>query len=501
MAARKPYERFPYKGSPIPNTTTNNLVLCALWHQVPRPPFQQFRVIELGCGNSANLLSLAFYHPESTFIGIDNALSELDRAREGAKYLGLKNIRFVLKDIRDLKPADFPPCDYIIAHGLYSWVPDAARDAILEFCRQALAPSGLAYISYNAQPGWSTRKLVRETLLRSRSVQEAAVGDKAARAIEVAAQLLEDLPSRDYAYAALLADELERVRNGEPSYVFHEYLAEVNDGFWLRDFVERAKSHGLGYVADAQFCRWEGHIPAELKTALARRDLDTVEQEEAADLLCNRYFHASILCREEAERNPISHREIFDEVYIATSLRAESDPFDLTDGVVEQFFRGQGPEITLDASITKAAVVVLAAQWPFGFKLDELFQQAATLLVTHGCIARADARSQLLDELITLFEAGQIDLRVWEPSYNADVPAYPQAHALARFEAEHRDALTTPYHLPLPFEPEALTLVRALDGSRSKAELQKVFGAELVEQILPIMARWGLLATPLAEAR
>jgi hypothetical protein len=92
-----------------------------------------------------------------------------------------------------------------------------------------------------------------------------------------------------------------------------------------------------------------------------------------------------------------------------------------------------------------------------------------------------------------LFEAGQIDLRFREPAYHTEVPEYPQAHALARFEAEHQETLTTPYHLPLPFESQALALVRALNGSRSRADLGQTFGEEFVGETLGILGRWGLL--------
>jgi len=496
---KSPYDTIPYRGTVVPNTSASHLAVCSLWHHGPRQPFRGFRLVELGCGDGTNLIALAFYDPESTFIGIDNSRAEIDQARESAKCLGLENIRFVLKDVRDLESADFAPSDYVIAHGLYSWVPEDARDAILAFCRQNLTPNGLAYISYNAQPGWAMRRLVRETLLRSRSVREAAIEHKAARASEVATQLLEDLPSRDYAFAVLLAEELERVRDGKPFYVFHEYLAEVNEGFWLRDFVERARRNGLEYVADAQFCRWEGHLPAELKIALAKRELDPIEQEEAADLLCDRYFHASILCRADAPRESTSHRELLEKVHLATSLHAKSDPFEFTEGVVERFFSVNGPEITLDASITKAAVLLLAAQWPAGMRLETLYQQAAKLLATHGCEVSAHARLQLTDELITLFEAGQIDLRLREPAYRKNVPEYPKIHALARFEIEHREALTTPFHLPLPFEPQALALLRAMNGDRSRTKLRREFGEELVEQTLEVVGRWGLLEQNTSE--
>ena len=490
---RSPYDAIPYQGTVAQNTSPIHMALCSLWHQGPHPPFQRFHLIEIGCGDGANLLPLAFYDHESTFIGIDNSRAELDRARRGAKCLGLENIRFVLKDVRDLGPTDIAPCDYVIAHGLYSWVPEDAREAILNFCRQNLTPSGVAYISYNALPGWATRCLVRETLLRARSVREAAVEDKAQRAIEVANDLLEDMPSRDYAFAVLLAEELERVRDGKPGYVFHEYLAEVNEGFWFRDFVKRARRNGLEYVADAQFCRWEGHVSTELKAALAKRALDPIEQEDAADLLGNRYFRASILCRPDAPRESTSHRELLDEVHIATSLCAKSDPFEPTEGVVERFLSKDGTEVTLDASITKAAVVLLAAQWPTGMRLKTLYLKTSKLLAAHGCDVPTGARSQLADELMKLFEAGQIVLRLREPAYQTEISEYPQVHALARFEAEHRETLTTPYHLPLPFEPQALSLVRALDGFRSLPELGQVFGEELVGKTIKVLGRWGLM--------
>lgn len=161
--------------------------------------------------------------------------------------------------------------------------------------------------------------------------------------------------------------------------------------------------------------------------------------------------------------------------------------------MVERFLSKDGPEVTLDASITKAAVVLLSAQWPLGMRLETLYLQTTKLLASNGCEVPTGARSQLSDELMTLFEAGQIDLRLKEPAYHTEVPEYPRAHALARFEAEHREALTTPYHLPLPFEPQALALVRALDGLQSRAELGRTFGEELVGQTLGVLVRWGLL--------
>jgi SAM-dependent methyltransferase len=465
-----------------------------MWAEGLRPVSDAFHLVELGCGDGSNLLPLAFYNPRSTFIGIDNCRSQLDRARAGASCVGLKNIDFVLKDIRDLDAERSIPCDYVIAHGVYSWVSRDVRNALLAFCERSLAPAGVTYISYNAQPGWATRNLVRETLLRARSVREAAIEEKARKAIEVADQLLNDLPSRDYASATLLGSELERVSRGTPFYVFHEYLAEVNDGFWFRDFAEAAQQYGLHHVTDAQFCRWEGYMPENIRMTMASRDVSPVDREERADLLCHRSFRASILCRADAPRTPIPHGKLLDEVRLATSLHSESDPLDLTEGVVGRFRRDHGPEIRLDASITKAAVVLLAARWPSALRLEQLYHEAVTLLAAHGCPLAENAGTQLSTELANLFETGQIDVHVREDAERLAPMEYPKVHRLAAFEAERQDTLTSQYHVSLAFDRRVLAFIRRLDGSRSAMELRHVFGAELVEQTLPLLMRSGLLA-------
>src|SRR5262245_50055090 len=143
-----PYEVYAYTGAIIPDAAPAHIALCARWADGRRAVAEGFRAVELGCGDGGNLLPLAFYDRHSTFVGIDSSRSALERARDGATRLGLKNLRFVCSDIRDLTPAAFAPLDYIVVHGLYSWVPDDVRGSIMSFCRDALAADGLAYVSY-----------------------------------------------------------------------------------------------------------------------------------------------------------------------------------------------------------------------------------------------------------------------------------------------------------------------------------------------------------------
>ena len=143
-------------------------------------------------------------------------------------------------------------------------------------------------------------------------------------------------------------------------------------------------------------------------------------------------------------------------------------------------------------AITKAAVVTLAARWPRGERFDSLHGASAQLLQQHGFPVADDSRYQLSRELAILFDAGHLDLRLTEPEFSTWIPTHPRAHELALFEAQGRGSLTTPYRVPLPMTQETLAIVGSLDGSRSSSALARAFGNQVVDETLPLLARWGL---------
>lgn len=54
--------------------------------------------------------------------------------------------------------------DYILTHGVYSWVPPAVQEKILRLCASNLTEHGVAYVSYNVNPGWSMRGMLRDMM-------------------------------------------------------------------------------------------------------------------------------------------------------------------------------------------------------------------------------------------------------------------------------------------------------------------------------------------------
>src|SRR5262249_11749279 len=142
--------------------------------------------------------------------------------------------------------------DYIVCHGIYSWVPAPIRARILSICRDHLAPRGVAYVSYNALPGWRTRGMVRDMMIyHTEQLADAAGKVEQARAIIgfLAENALPDVPH----YAMALKSEAEALGKAQDAYVFHEHLEPVNEAFYFHQFAKAAREHGLVYLAEATF--------------------------------------------------------------------------------------------------------------------------------------------------------------------------------------------------------------------------------------------------------
>lgn len=490
---QNPYDIVPYQSEIIPNSSPQHLAICSLYHHGPRPKSQEFKVLELGCGNGANLIPMAFYQPSCTFVGIDNSAKHLQRARDTATQLGLKNISFELQDVEYMSAHDNDCYDYILAHGLFSWVSKKAQESILRFCSNALTPTGLAYICFNAMPGWGIRGLIRDLLLKTPHITNAPIETQAQLGMTFLKQIREDFHSQEYPFGALLCSELDFILNNKPFYLQHEYLTQYNHAFWLKDFTSLATRFNLDYVADAQFCKDEGQVPASLVQVLNKRPLERIEKEERIDLYCFRSLHAAIICKSDAPKTHLSHVDLLSECFVATSLSAQNNPFELQQGSVELFDGSNQKEFGTDQSITKAALLHLGTNWPCGLRLDSLFREAETVLQQHGHEIAADAKDTLYQEILQLYQMGQVHLRVHKTITTANPPTESiDAHPLAQLEISS-SVFSTPYHLPLPLTKEFVEILKKLNGTQCIDSLSQEMGLTSTGNIISILHRWGLL--------
>jgi SAM-dependent methyltransferase len=242
MMADDAYHQIPYLSNPMAQTHPNRLASVATLFGMAPAPVTGCRVLEVGCGSGGNLIPMAYFLPGSQFTGVDLAAGVVAEGRRAVIELGLPNLDLMAMDLCDIGPA-MGQFDYIIANGLYSWIPDGLRDRLLAVCRERLAANGVALVSYNALPGRYVHMMLREMMLyhtrngadpRERIVQARALLRRVREAHLASA-----------AWQPMLDEEIWLMSNRNEGWFFHDDLAAINDSFYVRDFAARAARPSL----------------------------------------------------------------------------------------------------------------------------------------------------------------------------------------------------------------------------------------------------------------
>ena len=131
------------------------------------PPVRQdgFAWCDLGCGQGVTAALLAVTHPTGAFHGIDAMPAHIDHARRLAAEAAIPNVCFHAIDFAAALDLELPQFDYIVAHGVYTWIDPESQGALRRFIERRLKRGGLVYLGYNAMPGWA-RDLPFQRLVR-----------------------------------------------------------------------------------------------------------------------------------------------------------------------------------------------------------------------------------------------------------------------------------------------------------------------------------------------
>src|SRR5262249_29794315 len=157
-------DEVPYESHPFAQTHPDRLCAVATILGTRPPPVGRGRVLEIGCASGGNLIPMAVALPEGKFVGVDLSGVEVSQGQKVIQTLKLPNIELRQQNILDVAPED-GRFDYIICHGIFSWVTRPVQDKILQICRQNLVPNGVAYVSYNTYPGWHMRGMIRDMMV------------------------------------------------------------------------------------------------------------------------------------------------------------------------------------------------------------------------------------------------------------------------------------------------------------------------------------------------
>ena len=295
------YSELGYKSMPFPYTTPATLEAYAALVGVSAPNPKTARVLELGATYGGNIISQALFNPDATFVGIELSQEQVEKGNEVIANAGLTNVSLVQSDIASIG-SEIGTFDYIIAHGVYSWVDDGVKDALLRLIDEHLAEDGIAYISYNTYPGWHTMDEVRQLMMFSNrdktqfNHKEKVLHGKTVGSI-VGSQILkyDNLKERNSKFLGALRSVMQK----DEYYVGHDHLEPNNDPVYFYQFNDHLGAHNLAYLCDADLTlSMVRSFDADIADTLDKLALnDHVAQEQYLDFILDTTFRKSIICK------------------------------------------------------------------------------------------------------------------------------------------------------------------------------------------------------------
>ena len=287
------YDALPYPDVATYLSHPRQTAVAAILSGLEPPPLAGCRVLELGCASGFNLLAMSQSLPGATFVGIDRSEGQVAAGRGRLARLGVTNVELRAADLMDLGDG-LGEFDYVVAHGLFSWVPGPVRERVLALVRRHLAPRGVGYVSYNCYPGWHKHRMVRDLCL----AHDPKSGAPAARVAAVQAGLARtaaELPDPDSPRSAIIKAAVARLAHAPDSYLFHEYLESDNHPLRFADFAALLAAAGLRHLADARLEAHPALQPPDTRAALAAHSDDPLRQEQYLDELIDRDFRHSLV--------------------------------------------------------------------------------------------------------------------------------------------------------------------------------------------------------------
>jgi SAM-dependent methyltransferase len=466
------YNEIPYETAVRFETHPDRLAAVGRFYGMDPAPVERCRYLEIGCGTGGNVVALAYHLTEGRFLGVDAAEVPIAAGERMRVELDLGNLTLTARDLRGIG-AESGEFDYIVAHGVYSWVPAEVRDALLRVCRERLAPNGIAFVSYNTLPGRYARRYLRDLMLfHTRDIRDT---DERLRQARWSLQYLANSPRLPDIWRPLVESDTAALLQMGDGWLFHDDFAEFDDPVYFHEFAAHASRHGLQYLGDAD--------PPEMfdpEGLLKPVPGGVIEREQYMDFLKARRFRQTLLCHQglTLERRPVE--DCVDRFLFSSLCHT------LEDGKIEGL---RHVRITPVHDAARNVAAALGEVYPLPLTFEELIPYAGN---------EANLRSVLAGMVL----GGFADFHVYPFPCQETLSERPCVSRLARLQALDSKLVTSASFRAVELDEVARHLVQLLDGTRSfrqiAEDLARVPGAPPVEQIgecLPASLEWLARAT------
>jgi methyltransferase-like protein/2-polyprenyl-3-methyl-5-hydroxy-6-metoxy-1,4-benzoquinol methylase len=467
------YDIVPYPAASFPQSHPNRIGAIARLFGVNVAAPSSARVLELGCADGSNILPMADHARGSTFLGIDASKVQIAAGHKALTASGLKNVELRYQNILEFSAAE-GKFDYIIVHGIFSWVPDSVREKILSICSTNLAENGIAYVSYNTLPGWNMRRSLRDmSRFHTANLKDPAAKIQQTRAL--VKFLAESVATENSAYGMFLKNELEMMAKQQDNYLMHEILEDDNQAFYFSEFLGRAGRHQLQYVGEPSLAQMlAGNFPEKVRETLQRIGQNVVAQEQYMDFLRNRTFRQTILCHAKAPINRQVHGTATRNFAFQSLFKKQAGPIDLAPDVSAEFESHAGTKVNTADPFVKAMLVALTNAAPSVISYQDLLVAARTASrPIYGAGVSRDAvdETTLQSNLMSLCAKGFIELYAEPVNVSSTVPNKPALSPLVRYSAKTARLVTNQLHYGIGADVLARQVMEECDGSRTPDDI------------------------------
>jgi len=441
------YDDYDYPGGPIYHSHPRHLQAVGYLSGWRPPTLATARILELGCGTGENLIPIACEFPSAQVVGCDLSKRAIRFGRDLCDRVGLPNLDLRHESLTAIN-SDWGQFDYIICHGVLSWVPKAVQAEIFRVLSQSLSKHGLAYLSYNTLPGWHLKRIARDAV-RFHSTAGGKPHDSVAQSREMLELMVEANEGLDSIFGRLARDQFSLLCNCDDGYLFHEYLAEHNDAFYFRDLVSQVASFGLRYLGEARRDEMSvALLPSRVQTLL--QQVDRCEQEQYLDFLKSRMFRRSVFCR--SERSVVAEPD-------ATRVASMSVTLPATGIDTAPSAGAQQREPAASSDPVQFAIDRLSAVRPESIRIDSLAEQLG-LPVDEAVVS-----------VLHAYRCGWLDLLVEPHQLVAGVSERPRASSCARVQALETGVVTSQRHESQTLDAAERRIVPRLTGTTSIDEI------------------------------
>jgi methyltransferase-like protein/2-polyprenyl-3-methyl-5-hydroxy-6-metoxy-1,4-benzoquinol methylase len=494
------YDAVPYPSYAIQQSHPDRLATVAALFGMRPAPVPRCRVLELGCADGGNLIPMAAALPQSQFVGIDLSARQIADGQAMLAGLNLENISLEHRGILDVGQS-LGKFDYIIVHGVYSWVPPQVQDKILRICREQLNPQGVAFISYNTYPGWHLRGTVRE-MIQHHTRDCKAPADRIRAARELLALLARGARQSNANW--VLLPELVLLGKLPDTYLMHEHLEEFNEPLYFHQFARRAAARGLQYLGEAHFSAMvPGNFSPELEGALRGISRDLIDLEQYMDFLRNRPFRQTLLCHEEINLQRALSPKLLADFFVASPARPVSADPDISSNAPVQY-RGRrgGLSLTSRDPLMKSALALLGESWPRAILFAQLCAIARKKLDDENADHQAAAadrsqldQSELGARILHCYSTLLAELSLRPSDFVLEPGLRPRANSYIRALAAAGNRVTNLRHEPVEIAEVHRKILPFLDGGHDQESLAGLATLErnIVREALLGMARASLL--------